>query len=106
MPKGSETRRGSLVPVRDAIEGFLKDSGMAPRMRSARVLAAWKEAVGPALARRARAVRFQRGELVVEVGSAPHLAELESFTGETYRRAANAALGDERIQRVTFRLKH
>jgi len=92
--------------VREAIEGFLRDSGIAPRLRGAEVFDAWRAAVGAGLSERARPVRFQRGELVVEVGSAPHLAELESFTGEGYRRAANAALGDERIRRVTFRLKH
>jgi hypothetical protein len=91
--------------MRVAIDEFLREAGMGPRLRGARVLAAWREAAGPALSKRARPVRFQRGELVVEVSSSVHLHELESFTGETYRRTANAALGDERIQRVTFRLK-
>ena len=103
--EGSKTRRGSLAPMRVAIDGFLRDAGMAPRMRGAQVLDAWKCAAGPLLSKRARAVRFQRGELVVEVSSAAHLHELQSFTGENYRRAVNAALGDERIRRVTFRLK-
>jgi hypothetical protein len=98
-------RRGGLAPLRVAIDGFLNTSGMAPRLRGAQVLGAWREVVAPAVARRARAVRFDRGELVVEVASAPCLHELESFTGENYRRAANARLGSERIRRVTFRLK-
>jgi hypothetical protein len=41
----------------------------------------------------------------VEVPSSAHLQELSSFTGEGYRRAANANLGSERITKVSFKLK-
>jgi hypothetical protein len=91
--------------LRDAIAGFLAKSGIGARRRDADVLAAWREALGSRLVRHTRAVRFQRGELVVEVASAAHLHELSSFTGESYRRAANARLGGEHIRRVTFRLE-
>ncbi len=100
-----DARRGSFSPIRQAIDDYLRESGMSSQLRSAQVFEAWRQAAGPVLARRARPVRFRRGELVVEVGSAPHLHELESFTGENYRRAANASLGDERIERMTFCLK-
>jgi hypothetical protein len=66
------------------------------------VLAAWGQAMGPALVERARAVRFRDGELTVEVASATLLQELNNFTGEGHRRAANRRLGSERIRRVTF----
>jgi hypothetical protein len=49
-------------------------------------------------------VRFQGGELVVEVGSSAHLQELKSFLGEQLRTEANRRLGAETIQRVTFRI--
>ena len=58
-----------------------------------------------ALRRRARAVRFKRGELTVEVESAAHLQELSSFTGESIKREANRILGDDRIRNVVFKLK-
>ena len=74
-------------------------------MRQGAVLDAWRKVLGLKLARRARAVRFQRGELVVQVDSATHLQELQNFTGEQYRQQANRLLGDERIHRLAFRLK-
>ena len=50
-------------------------------------------------------MRFHFGELTVEVESAPHLHELQNFTGEQYRCEANRILGEERIKKVQFRLK-
>ena len=91
--------------MRVAIDGFLRSSKVGSRMKDAAVYGAWREVVGPGMARRARPVRFRKGELVVEVDSAAHMHELEAFTGENHRRAANARIGAERIRRVTFRLK-
>jgi len=52
-----------------------------------------------------RAVRFQRGELLIEVDSAAHFQELQSFTGESYRQRANEHLPQPAIDRVVFKLK-
>jgi len=89
----------------DAMRAFLAESGLATKLRDWPVLEAWSKAAGEQLARRARAVRFQDGELLVEVESAAHLQELKSFTGERYRRLANEHLGRESIRRVVFKLK-
>ncbi len=101
---GRDVRRREVSPFGEALERFLASSGLAPRLRSARVLAAWNEAAGEALARRARPVAFRAGELVVEVDSSAHLGELRGFTGEDVRRRANERLGSERILRVVYRL--
>jgi hypothetical protein len=97
--------RGGIAPMRLAVERYLRDSGLGARMRGLEVFRAWKQAVGVALAARARPVRFENGELEVAVRSAAHLNELESFTGESFRRKANQRLGSERIRRVVFRLE-
>lgn len=101
---GRDVRRRELSPFSEALERFLSTSGLAPRMRAARVFQAWNEAAGEALARRARPVAFRAGELVVEVDSSAHLGELRGFTGEDLRRRANERLGSERILRVVYRL--
>ena len=55
-------------------------------------------------------MRFTRGELVVEVDSAAHFHELESFLGRDIQARANQILrstnttGREEIRRLTFRL--
>jgi hypothetical protein len=88
-----------------AVERYLRESGLGPRMRNLEVFRAWKLALGAALAARARPVRFEGGELEVAVRSAAHLNELQSFTGEGFRRKANQRLGSERIRSVVFRLE-
>jgi len=97
--------RREAVSVPDALERFLRSSGLSARMRHVPVFRAWNEAVGPELSRRAKPVRFERGELQVEVGSAAHYQELASFTGEAYRERANALLRHPEIARVVFRLQ-
>jgi hypothetical protein len=91
--------------MQEALGGFLRASGLLPRLRPWPVFQAWIEALGVDLARRARPVRFERGELFVEVDSASHFQELASFTGEGYRKRANARLPKPDIRRVVFRLK-
>lgn len=91
--------------IHDALNAYLRRSGLDTQIAQARVIGAWRAVVGEALAKRAQAVRFQRGELLVEVQSAAHLQELTQFTGERYRVLANQRLGDARIERVVFQLK-
>jgi len=93
------------VSMQDALGRFLRSSGLAGRMRGWPVFEAWVDALGPELARHARPVRFERGELLVEVGSAAHYQELASFTGEGYRQRANERLAKPEIRRIVFRLK-
>jgi len=97
--------RSEPVAMQDAMRGFLSASGLGTRLQRPAAFAAWDEAVGPGLARRARPVRFAAGELQVEVESAAHLHELSAFTGEGYRQQANERLGEPAIRRVTFRLQ-
>ncbi|MCE9594534.1 MAG: DUF721 domain-containing protein [Planctomycetes bacterium] len=96
-------RRGP-APIGEVLGRYFKRHGLDAKLRGAAVIRTWDRTVGP-LAARARAVRFKDGELIVEVDSAPHLAELTSFTGENYRRAVNRALGREAVERVTFQRK-
>jgi len=93
------------VPIARVLDGFLAASGLSERLRHSAVFRAWSEALGAALGRHARAVRFAQGELSVEVDSAPHMHELANFTGEHFRGLANARLGSEQIRRVHFQLK-
>ena len=104
---GSAPDRRARGPasIASVLSAYLRESGLAPRMRNLPVFRAWSEALGRELARHARAVRFQKGELVVEVDSATHLHELANFSGERFRVLANQRLGSEQIRRVTFQPK-
>ena len=99
-----EKRKGGTVSLRDAVRGYMRASGLGARESAGAVFAAWNGAASALLGGNAPAVRFQGGELVVEAGSSAHLQELKSFLGEEVRQEANRRLGDEKIQRVTFRI--
>jgi len=95
-------KRGGVCSISEALSRFLRTSRLDRRRRAHEVFAAWNETLGPPTADRARAVRFQDGELVVEVSSATLLQELANFTGDRHRRAANRRLGGDLIHRVSF----
>ena len=103
--------RGGVAPLDAALKSFLRTSGIAEHLGPWQVFRAFAEAAGPEFARHARAVKFVRGELLVEVDSAAHLAELQGFMGEGIRARANEILSaaDPRsaadIRRVSFRLR-
>lgn len=92
-------------PIGDAIRVFLRDTGIGIGPLEARVFRAWEGALDPSLRRKAVPVRFRHGSLTVEVGSAPLLQELRSFTGEELRERANAAFPEPPIRRIVFKAK-
>ena len=91
-------------PISDAIRLFWKESGLRRSAGDERVLRAWTDAAGPAWKERATPCSFRAGQLTVEVASSVHLAELKGYHAETIRARANAALGEARIRKVTFKL--
>ncbi len=101
----TKPRRGGVAPAKLVLERYLRETGLGARLRDETVFKAWRDAVGPTLAARARAVRFEHGQLDVVVRSASHLQELSTFTGEGYRKKANLRIGSERIRAVVFRLE-
>lgn len=100
---GKGDRQG-LASLDTALKSFLKTSGLADRFGPPPEFRAFKDAAGETFARHARAVRFARGELVVQVSSAPHLSELRGFRGEEIRVRTNQLLGRDEVRKITFRL--
>lgn len=88
----------------EALTAFLRESGLSRGLARAEVFAAWDRSLGPRGAPHARPVAFEGGELRVEVDSAAHMHELQNFTAERHRIAANRLLGEERIRRVAIKL--
>jgi hypothetical protein len=101
----SGQRRSGPAPLDTALKAFLRASGIGEKLGPWAMFQAFSEAAGPAFSSHARAVRFARGELLVEVDSASHLAELKGFRGEEIRARTNQIHGREEIRRIVFRLK-
>jgi len=93
-------------PIQDILAEFLKQAGLGSSPTRQRVFEAWQSILGEAERQRSQPVRFQRGELLVEVDSAPLLHELANFRGDAYRRRANERLGKETIRKIVFKLRN
>lgn len=100
-----ERKYGEPVLVGQVLKDYLARTHLGRHLAASRVFKAWQAAAGPTLSQRAQAVRFERGELLVEVRSSAHLHELSNFSGERYRRTANQQLGEELIRRIVFQIK-
>ena len=97
--------RGGVSPLDAALQSFLRTSGIGEHLGPWAIFRAFADAAGSTYARHARAVKFTRGELLVEVDSAAHLAELKGFLGEDIRTRTHQILGRQEIRRISFRLK-
>jgi hypothetical protein len=62
------------------------------------------KALGRTLACHCRIISIRRGNMIVEVDSAPLMAELTSFHQEQLRRACNRVLEKHLIARIVFRI--
>ena len=93
-------------PIQDVLKVLLKEAGLNSSPTRHRVFEAWESVLGEAERSRSHPVRFQRGELLVEVDSPPFLHELANFRGEAYKRRANEKLGKETIRKVVFKLRN
>jgi predicted nucleic acid-binding Zn ribbon protein len=85
----------------DALQTYLRDSGLDERVEEAGVLPEWGERVGPAIAAVTAPLRVSRGTLLVAVRTSAWLMELRLMEREIVRRLNE---GRERghIERVRF----
>jgi hypothetical protein len=100
-----ENKPGGPRALGGLIRDFVRTHRLSGSAVDARIFKAWNEVLEPSLRAHAEPVRFRNRELTVETDSAVHFQELNNFTGEEYRSAANERLGSETIQRVVFKLK-
>lgn len=95
--------RNGLSSLQDSLGAYMRETGLTRRRAESPVYAAFEAAAGPDLSRRARPVRFARGVLTVEVSSASHMHELESFRGEELRASVNRQLGRDDVRKIAFK---
>lgn len=85
----------------DALQSYLKDSGLDERVEEAGVLPEWAERVGAAIAGVTTPLRVSRGTLIVAVRTSAWLMELRLMEREILRRL-NEGRDRSRIEKVRF----
>lgn len=94
-------RKREFEHLGGALGGLLARFDPEGRMRVYRVWDFWGEAVGPAIAERARPYRLRDGVLMVQVSSHTWMQELQ-FLKEEIRAKLNARLGGELLRDLHF----
>ena len=84
-----------------ALSGALREMGLESGLLGWQAVAEWAEAVGPQIARRARASRFQDGTLWVEVDGSVWLHQLTVLRRDLLRRI-NQRLGADHVRDLRF----
>ena len=98
-------KRRPIVTLKEAIDSFLRQSGLDRQTVHDRLGRAWIEAVGPEVARHTRISRtIRRGVLNVEVDSSVLLAELGGFRKPEILRVLREQFRREYIEDIRFKL--
>ena len=97
------TRRSGLIvqSISGVLPTLLRELGLESGIMGWRAVREWPDAVGPQVARRARAVSFQDGTLVVEVEGSAWLQELSILKRELVRQL-NRRLGAHPVRDIRF----
>ncbi|HSJ14476.1 MAG TPA: DUF721 domain-containing protein [Longimicrobiales bacterium] len=93
--------RQKPTPLADALQQYLRDSGLEERIEEAGIVPEWAARVGPAIAAVTVPLRTSAGTLVVAVRSSAWLAELKLMEREILRRL-NEDRARGRIERIRF----
>lgn len=94
-----------MEAVSGVVARLLRGLGLENAMLGWRAVEEWPETVGPRIARRARAIEFRDGILVVEVEGSAWMQEVGYLKRELSRRM-NARLGAEVVREVRLVLPH
>jgi predicted nucleic acid-binding Zn ribbon protein len=81
----------------------MRENRASERLDSEGLFEKWKEVVGEEVAERTRVVDIRRGELVVEVDSAPLLNELSTYYREEILRSLQEREEYRGIQSIRFK---
>jgi predicted nucleic acid-binding Zn ribbon protein len=75
------TRR-TFARIGDLLPSVLRDLGLQKRFDERRLVERWADVVGPEISRRARATRFEKGTLYVQVDHGAWMQELHFIEKE------------------------
>jgi len=90
--------------IRDALNIFLKESGLGISLKNQAVRKAWEKVVGPEIASRTRMVAFKRGAVTIEVASSSLYSELKTYYMRSLVDSVQQEMGNKKVKSLKFRL--
>ncbi len=93
-----------LTSINDALQTYLKSSGIEFLLKNRKVCVAWEKVVGREIALQTRVVSFNRGALTVEVASSGLYAELNNFHLRALVEAMQRQMKNKKVRSIKLRL--
>lgn len=90
-----------VEPISKVLRDVIDELGVAGRLAEQRAVVEWSEIVGAKVAENSRALRIERGRLVVEVRSSVWAQEL-SLMRRTIQQKINDRLGERAVSNLHF----
>ena len=87
----------SVQSISGVLPALLRELGLEAGIMGWRAVREWPDAVGPQIACRTRAVRFEEGTLVVEIEGSAWLQELSMLKRDLVRQV-NRRLGSQHVR--------
>jgi predicted nucleic acid-binding Zn ribbon protein len=90
-----------VEPIGKVLRAVIEELGVAGRLAEQRAVMEWPDVVGAKVAENSRAVRIERGQLLIEVGSSVWAQELSLMRREILRKM-NDRLGGRTVKSLHF----
>ncbi len=87
----------------EILSNFLESNGLAARLKHLELYGAWEEIVGPGVLPHTRVAGFAHHKLYVEVDSAAHLHELQTFHKQELLKELQSRVPGTRVLDIVFR---
>ena len=91
-----------MTSLKTVIDKALESLGMDKRLQAESAVVHWEDIVGPEIAKNAKAVKIDRGTLLIEVKSAAWKQQLQMMAPQIIRKI-NHKLGSNTIKSIRFR---
>jgi predicted nucleic acid-binding Zn ribbon protein len=92
---------GKVVPLADALQQWVRQSGVESKLNEADVISRWAELVGPTVAAQSEPISLTRGRLVLKVSSGSWRHEL-LYMRKQLIASINDAVGERVVREIVL----
>jgi len=91
-----------MISLKHILDKTLKSQGMDKRIQQENAVIHWEDIVGKKIAQASKAVRIDRGTLLIEVKSSAWKHQIQMLKPEIIKKI-NAQLGADTVKNIRFR---
>ncbi len=95
-------RKSNTQKISEVIEEYLKNSGLTPKLKKARIINHWEELIGKAIAKRTTSIYIKKKTLFVSLNSSVVKNELMMMRQQIID-AINKEAGEIMIEKIVIR---